>query len=96
MGLIRGMPPSGQTSDFGRYPRATDTDTPEARAAVMKDYSADHVVVHAPRDDRAAYVLADKLSELTFVQKSWSLLPWTPKGVVWIQVGADVDWYRQN
>ena len=67
---------------------------PEAREAAVKDYSPDHVVIHSAKDDNAAFVLFDKLSTLTFVRQSWSFLPWVPDGVVWIQVGRNVQWYR--
>jgi len=80
----------------GGFNGAGDFDTPAARTAVAKEYSPDHVVIHASQDDKAAYVLADKLEQLTFVQKSETLLPWTPKGVIWVQVGADARWYRRN
>ena len=80
----------------GGFNGTGDFDTPAARIALTKEYSPDHVVIHAARGDKAAYVLADKLEQLTFVQKSETLLPWTPKGVIWVQVGADAQWYRRN
>src|SRR5215471_15945536 len=92
--LVLGASMAGCIS--GNFNGTIETDTPEARTAVTKDYSPDHVVIHAPRGDKAAYVLADKLGQLMAVQESDTILPWTPKGVIWVQVGADVYWYRRN
>jgi len=80
----------------GGFNGTSDSDTPDSREAIKKDYSDVHVVIHSRKGDMAAYVLAENIGTLTFVQKSWIELPWTPPGVIWIQVGGNVEWYKRN
>src|SRR5215475_6023065 len=47
----------------GGFNGTGDFDTPAARTAMTREYSLDHLVIHAARGDKAAYVLADKLGQ---------------------------------